>query len=57
MTLTLVCTAVLAALVFILRAPVTRLRATGARPGRPFAPNDPADPCPICVAGGPMKVS
>src|SRR3989442_15980672 len=44
MTLTFVCAAVLAALVFILGANVTRLRAAGAKRGGPFAPSDPADP-------------
>jgi hypothetical protein len=43
MTLTLVCAAILAALVFILGANVTRLRTAGANRGGPFAPNDPAD--------------
>lgn len=44
MTLTVICAAILAALVFILGANVTRLRAAGAKRGAPFAPSDPADP-------------
>ncbi|HEV8562464.1 MAG TPA: MAPEG family protein [Actinophytocola sp.] len=44
MTLALACAAILAALVFILGANVTRLRAAGAKRGGPFAPSDPADP-------------
>jgi hypothetical protein len=44
MTLTYVCAAILAALVFLLGANVTRLRAAGAKHGGPFAPSDPADP-------------
>ncbi|WP_033293962.1 MAPEG family protein [Amycolatopsis jejuensis] len=44
MTLALICAAVLAALVFLLGANVTRLRAAGAKTGAPFAPDDPADP-------------
>jgi uncharacterized membrane protein YecN with MAPEG domain len=44
MTLTYVCAAILAVLVFLLGANVTRLRAAGAKRGGPFAPSDPADP-------------
>jgi hypothetical protein len=44
MNLTLICAAVLAALVFVLGANVTRLRAAGAKRGGPFAPSNPADP-------------